>query len=188
MITYSKTKSHASNATQNPMQSPGSTSGLERLDPKLRLVKNLTDKEEFKRALEALSKNTMDPELLNCRGVCLLRLREFPQAISPFRMAALNPSTFHVHAHVANHIKINFAIALFFGGEPKGGLEALAEVKHSENDPSVLMLHRQTKLWVRDMSLFRRLDWYLNRVAPKKGPTPPIERIGRFVWELEAIQ
>ncbi len=188
MSTYTKTKSHTSNSTQNPLQSPGSTSDLERLDPKLRLVKNLTDRGEYKLALEALSKHTTDPEVLNCRGVCLLRMHGFVEAISPLRMVALNSSTFHVHEHVANHIKINFAIALFFGGEPGGGLDTLAEVKHSLDDPSVLMLRRQTKHWVQGMNLFRRMDWYLNRIAPKQGPIPPGEPIGRFVWDLEEFK
>ena len=185
MTTHSKKKIHPSNSTPNPSQSLGTASGLETLSPKLRLVKALTDKEEYRRALEALSNNTADPEELNCRGVCLLRMGEFAQAISPLRMAALNSKTLRIHEHVAYHIKINYALALFFGGEPGGGLDALGEFKASQDDPSVLMLRRQLKQWVEGMKLLRRIDWYLNRIAPPKGPVPPNEPIGQFLWDLE---
>lgn len=188
MSSYTKIKKQPSASKELRHNSHDLAENPPQLDPKLRAVKELTDRGEYARALEVLSNNTNDPEMLHCRGVCLLRLREFKQAISPLRLAALNPSTFHVHEHVANHIKINFAIALFFGGEPVGGLETLAEVKHEEKNPSVLMIHRQTNLWVKEMSLFRRLDWYLNRIAPNKGPAPPVERLGQFAWELETTQ
>lgn len=188
MSTNSKTKFHAPNSTSKPLQSPGTARGLERLSPKLRLVKNLTDKGEYQRALEALSNNTADPEELNCRGVCLLRMHEFVKAIGPLRMVALNSRNLRIHEHVANHIKVNYALALFFGGEPRGGLDALSEFKASENDPSVLMLRRQLKQWVEGMKLLRRIDWYLNRIAPPKGPVPPDEPIGQFLWDLENFQ
>lgn len=188
MSSTTKTKTRVTNSSQGLLQPLPTTIDAYQLDPKLRLVKSLTDKGEYDRALEALSKNSTDPEVLNCRGVCLLRMHEFAKAISPLRMVALNPSTFHLKENVAMHIKINLAIALFFGGEPGGGLDTLAEIKNSENDPEVLMIHRHTKRWVQEMNLFRRLDWYLNRIAPKKGPVPPVEPIGRFLWDIEKVQ
>lgn len=187
MSSNTHTKTRATNSSPGILQSLPSTSDACQLDPQLRLVKSLTDKGEYIRALEALSKNSTDPEVLNCRGVCLLRMHEFAKAISPLRMAALNPSTFHLKESVASHIKVNLATALFFGGEPGGGLDTLAEVKNSENDPGALMIHRHTKQWVQQMNLFRRLDWYLNRIAPKNGPVPPLEPIGRFLWDLEKV-
>lgn len=187
MSPHSKTQSHASKNTSILSRSHGATGGLEKLDPKLRLIKNLTDNAEYRRALDVLSKNTTEPEELNCRGVCLLRMHEFVQAISPLRMVALNSRTLRLHEHIAEHIKINYSIALFFGGEPSGGLDTLAEAKPSENNPSVLMLRRQAKRWAEGMNLFRRIDWYLNRIAPPKGPVPPSEPLGQFLWDIKSF-
>lgn len=172
--------------TKAPQSRPERTSVPPlQLDPKLRLVKSLTDKGEYKHALDALSKNTTDHEVLNCRGVCLLRMREFAQAINPLRMVALNSSTFQVREAIPSHIKINFALALFFGGEPAGAMETLSQIKPPEDDPCVMMIRSYAKQWVKQMSLLRRVDWYLNRIAPKQGPSLPDEPVGRFIWDLE---
>ena len=65
-----------------------------------------------------------------------MRMGKFAQAIVPLRSIALNTSTFHLRPEIPEHIKINFAIALFFGGEPAGGLDALADISR-EDDPQV---------------------------------------------------
>ncbi|WP_145080882.1 hypothetical protein [Aureliella helgolandensis] len=157
-------------------------------DPKLRSIKQLTDRGEYKLALERLSKSTSDHESMNCRGVCLLRMREFSKAIGPLRLIALNASTFRVHDEVAKHIKLNFALALFFGGEAAGGLETLSQIDGTESDPSAMMMRQQARQWSSSMSWFRRLDWYLNRIAPKQGPIAPDEPVGRFVWDLDRTE
>lgn len=186
MVTYTKSNTHAVNSFQRLSPSSSTPNVIASLDPKLSLVKNFTDRGEYERALELLTKQPTAPEVLNCRGVCLLRMKKFESALSPLRIVALNSSINHVHKHVASHIKLNFAIALFFGGHPGGGLETLSEAEFSELDPTVQILRRQTKLWVQQMSLFQRVDWYLNRIAPKQGPKAPDEPMGRFVWDLES--
>ncbi|MCA9132081.1 MAG: hypothetical protein KDA45_02965 [Planctomycetales bacterium] len=157
-----------------------------KLDPKLKIVKNLAEQGEYERAFRALPSRPGDHEVQNCRAVCLMRMHKFAQAIGPLRTVALNTSTFRVRSEVADHIKINFAIALFFGGEPLGGLEVLGELK-MEQDPSVQMVRAAAKQWSAEMSFFRRLDWYFNRVAPKQGPRAPAEPVGRFLWELDRL-
>ncbi len=187
MSSQTQTKTRAENNSGKSTQPLPPTNDARRFDPKLLSIKNLVDKGEYGLALDALSKNSTDPEVLNCRGVCLMRMQEFTKAISTLRVAALNPSTFHAKENVPAHIKINLAIALFFGGEPAGGLEVLAEVKNSDHHPSVQMIRRQTKLWVKEMNLFRRLDWFMNRIAPKTGPVPPSEPIGSFAWDKDNV-
>lgn len=153
------------------------------LDPRLKVVKSFADKGDYERALSAIPANNMEPEIQNCRAVCFMRLNRFSQAIGPLRMAALNTSTVHLRDGTPNHIKINFAFALFFGGEPAGGLKTLGEIR-MEDDTEVKKLRAYAKSWASDMSFFRRIDWQLNGVAPKHGPPPPAGPVGRFVWEL----
>ncbi len=153
------------------------------LDPRLKVVKSCTDKGDYERALSVIPGNSMEPEIQNCRAVCHMRLNRFSHAIGPLRMAALDTSTFHLRNSTPSHIKINFSFALFFGGEPAGGLETLGEIR-MEDDSEVKKLRAYAKLWASEMSFFQRIDWQLNRIAPKRGPLPPAEQVGRFVWDL----
>lgn len=169
--------------SQPPAQAVSLDDNLLKLDSRLKQVKTLVDQGDFQRAFDSVPNQSSDVEVINCRAVCLLRLGKFAQAIPPLRSIALNTSTFHLRTEVPEHIKINYAIALFFGGEAAGGLDALTDIKR-EDDPQVKMIRGRAKAWVTSMSWLRRLDWFLNRIAPKHSPTPPAEPMGYFVWEL----
>lgn len=179
-----------SETTSNPNLLPAPTKPTDastvvftKLDSRLKQVKLLTDQGNYQRAFDAIPNSSSDMEVLNCRAVCLMRMGKFAQAIVPLRSVALNMSTFHLRPEIPDHIKINFAIALFFGGEPAGGFDALADIKR-EDDPQVQMLRARAKAWAAGMSWLRRLDWYVNRIAPKLGPTPGSAAVGYLAWEL----
>ncbi len=154
-----------------------------KLDSRLKQVKLFTDQGDYQRACDAIPNNSSDIEVVNCRAVCLMRMGKFSPAIAPLRGIALNASTFHVRPEVPEHIKINYAIALFFGGEPSGGLEALSDIRREE-DPQVRIIRERAKAWAASMNWLRRFDWYVNRIAPKHGPTPGAEVVGYLAWEL----
>ncbi len=179
-----------SETTSNPSPLPAPTKPTDantavfaKLDSRLKQVKILMDQGSYQRAFDAIPNNSSDIELLNCRAVCLMRMGKFAQAIVPLRSVALNLSTFHLRPEIPEHIRINFAIALFFGGEPAGSFDALADIKR-EDDPQVKMLRARAKAWTDSMNWLRRFDWYVNRVAPKIGPTPGSEVVGYMAWEL----
>jgi hypothetical protein len=176
--------------TSNPSRLPAPTKPTDassvvfsKLDSRLKQVKLLTDQGLYQRAFDTIPNNSSDMEVLNCRAVCLMRMGKFAQAIAPLRSVALNMSTFHLRPEIPEHIKINYAIALFFGGEPAGGLDALADIQR-EDDPQVQMLRARAKAWAASMNWLRRLDWHVNRVAPKLGPTPGSAVVGYLAWEL----
>ncbi len=52
-----------------------------------------------------------------------MRLGQFEQAIPLLRAIALNNSSQTTSDRVPQHIRVNYATALFFGGQPAGGLE-----------------------------------------------------------------
>jgi len=155
------------------------------LDPRLKQVKLLTDQGAYEQAFRAIPTSNSDLEILNTRAVCMMRMGKFAPAITLLRSVALNTSTFHLRSEIPHHLKINYATALFFGGEPAGGIDALADIQR-EDDPQVKMLRQQCKIWVKGMSMWRRLDWYLNRIAPNFGPPLPESPVGCFTWELPA--
>lgn len=152
-------------------------------DNRLKQVKSLTDQGDYQQAFRTIPTHNTDLEILNTRAVCMMRMGQFAPAITLLRSVTLNTSTFHLRSEVPLHVKVNYACALFFGGEPAGGLDALADIQR-EDDPQVKMLRQQCQVWVSNMNLWRRLDWYFNRVAPKVGPPLPNSAVGYFVWEL----
>jgi hypothetical protein len=176
-----------STPNKDPLSSSETNTDFVQLDPTQRSVKKLTDKGEYTRALDLLSDHTTDTQLLNSRGVCLLRLGKFAAAISPLRMAALNLGTMQVHQHIGTHIKVNFAIALFFGGFPAGGLSTLSEFEHADDDPGVTMLRKQARLWEQRMNLLQRLFWKLS-LEPSVEPLPPEYPVGQFVWDVKVTK
>lgn len=153
------------------------------LDPKLQRVKEATAQGDYERALALLPADSQSPEIRNTRAVCMMRLHRFTDAYSVLRRVVINETTQVVRREIPDYIKINFATALFYGGLPAGGLEVLAETRR-EDDPAVKQLRQATAHWVAGMSLWRRLDWKLNRIAPPQLPSVPQENVGRFVWDV----
>jgi len=154
-----------------------------KLEPKLDQARELMNRCEYQLALSVLPAANSDLEVRNIGAVCFIRLHRFAEAIDLLRTVALNMKINQVRSDVPDHIRVNFAIALFFGGQPAGGLDALREID-LEEDPSVVMHREQARNWVASMSFLRRLDWRLNGVAPKVLPIPPNEPLGKCIWDL----
>ncbi len=154
-----------------------------KLEPKLQHARELMNRGEYQLALGVLPAANNNLEVRNICAVCFIRLHRFAEAIDLLRTVTLNTQINQVRNDVPDHIRVNFAIALFFGGHPAGGLEALREIDR-EQDPAVVMLREQARKWVASMSFFRRLDWRLNGVVPKVLPVPPNEPMGKCIWDL----
>jgi hypothetical protein len=156
------------------------------LEPKLQRARELMAKGHFQLALEALPGASREIEVRNVSAVCLLRMQRYAPAIDILRTIALNSKTNQLREDAPDHIRINLAVALFFGGCPAGGLEAIQEINR-EDDPSIKMLRECVGRWVSEMSFFQRLDWRLNRIAPKRRPEPPSQPLGLCLWDLACL-
>ncbi len=153
------------------------------LEPKLQRVKESVLKNDYQRALELLPTDSQDPEIRNCRAVCLMRLQRFDAAVDVLRKTVIHGGLLSVRLDTPNHIKVNFATALFYSGHPAGALDILNEIRR-EDDPGVQRLRQATVDWVAQMSFIRRLDWKLNRIAPKKLPAVTDQPLGQFLWDV----
>ncbi len=163
---------------------PSASTTLSRtIDSRLQRVQEVVGKGNYQRALELLPADNQDPEIRNCRAVCMIRLHQFEAAFNILRTTVVNSGTQATRPEVSDHIKINFAIALFYGGHPNGALDVLSETRR-EDDPCVQQLRQATAQWVAGMGLLQKFDWKLNRIAPKKLPAVPNESLGRFVWDV----
>jgi len=158
-----------------------------KIDPRLRRARQLMFQGDYEQALAALPEVHRDLEIRNVAAVCMIRLGRFKDAIDLLRTVTVNSNINRMRDDVPAHIRINFAIALFYGGQPAGGLEALYEVAQ-DDEPSVIRLREHARRWVSEMSFLRRLDWRMNGIAPKRLPEPPAEPLGRCFWDLEPIR
>jgi len=154
-----------------------------KLEPRLRRARQLMFNGDYERALAELPEVHRDLEIRNVAAVCMIRLGRFKEAIDLLRTVTVNSNINRMRDDVPAHIRINFAIALFYGGQPAGGLEALYEIDR-DDDPSVVMLRAHARRWVAGMSFLRRLDWRFNGIAPKTLPVAPDEPLGRCFWDL----
>ena len=169
-----------------PDSGPNHTAELvQSADAKFDLVKHWVGKGDYQRALQTLPVDSRDAEIRNCRAVCLIRMHQFEAAVDLLRADVLNAGTMAVKEKVAEHIKINFATALLFGGHPAGALDVLSELNR-ESHPDVQVLRTAIDQWMEQMSWFRRFDWRFNRVAPNTRPLVPPQTLGRFCWESSA--
>ncbi len=140
-------------------------------------------REQYVEAMHSLPADSRDPETKNAIAVCMMRLGQFEQAIPLLRSLALNNSLQTTNQRVPQHIRVNYATALFFGGQPAGGLEVLAEL-NAEEDAGVKLIRDSAKRWTTEMGWLRRIDWVLNRIAPKTRPVPVRTPVGQFVWDV----
>lgn len=163
---------------------PNPTEIAYKLEPKLQHARQLMAKGEYQKALTTLPSSNRDLEVRNVCAVCLMRMNRFEEAIDLLRPVAINSSINKMREDVPIHIRINFATALYFGGRPAGGLEALQEIK-CEDHPSVKLVREHARNWVAQMSFLRRLDWRFNGIAPKQLPSPPNQAVGICIWDLE---
>jgi hypothetical protein len=153
------------------------------LSEKLLRVKEAAATGDYARAIQILPADNRAPEFQNCRAVCLIRMQRFEDAIGALRAVVLNQGTLAVHTEVPRHYVVNLATALFFGGRQAGAYDLLAELS-CEEDEKIRQLRQLMGEWERSMSFLARLDWKVNRIAPKKQPTAPDRSLGQFTWDL----
>lgn len=157
--------------------------GKKPLDAKLAQAREFISRGDYAGALRILPADSKNAEIKNAAAVCLIRLGQFEKAIAVLRSVALNSAFQTVREETPEHIRINYAIALVFGGRPAGGLDVLNGVGSAEHR-SVRIVHEAIRVWVSEMSFFRKIDWKLNRIAPANPPAPPIEKLGEFIWDV----
>ncbi len=155
-----------------------------KLEPKLQQARQLMAKGEYQKALTSLPSSNRDLEVRNVCAVCLMRMSRFEEAVDLLRPVTINSNINKMREDVPMHIRLNFATALYFGGRPAGGLEALQEAR-CEDHPAVKLVREHARNWVAQMSFIRRLDWRLNGIAPKQLPSPPNFVVGICIWGIK---
>ncbi len=120
---------------------------------------------EHQQALDLLRKMGDAAAVRNARGVCLMRLRRFDDALGVLGALVLKPGCTWVRAELPTIYKANYATALMLSGHPSGALEVLAEIR-DETHASVRQLRAAIKKWESGLPFWQKLNWRFGRIEP----------------------
>ena len=141
----------------------------------------------YRKALDVLNAHSeASEELRNARGVCLMRLGHYEEALSLYRMLVLMPGSIWMRPETPLHFKTNFATALLLAGLHNGALEVLHAI-NQEDDPTVQKLRAALREWEKQLPLLRKLDWWVSRVAPFNRPVTLDFEPGTFAAPADAF-
>ncbi len=95
------------------------------------------------------------PDIINARGVCLMRLGRAEEAVRLFRSLVLTPNCTWMKADLPVIYRTNFSTALLLAGMPLGARETLAEIAEKSH-PSVVRLQQALNSWEQQLGLWQR--------------------------------
>ena len=120
-------------------------------------VADLVAADRYERAVDFLNSAGNDSQMLNAKGVCLLRAGRIPEAIRLFRSLVLAPGCTWVRPRVPAVYLINYAWALLLGGHPSGCLEMMADLP-DKHHPGAEPLRAAIKNWEAQLSLLAAIE------------------------------
>lgn len=116
------------------------------------------------------------PPLINARGVCLLRLGRYEDALRLFRGLVLPAGCTWMKMELPVIYRTNFCLSLFLAGHPAGCANCLVEVSERSH-PSVIRMNELLEHWEKSLPWWPRLQWKLGvePQVPLKVDFPPGE-------------
>ena len=124
-----------------------------------------------------------DLDIVNARGVCLMRTGKYDEAVALFRSLVLQPGCTWMRKDRPVHYKTNLATALLLSGRPSGCLEMLHELA-AEAPPTAGALRSTIKRWESTLPFWAWLNWKTGRIAPVNRPVPMDFEPGDFEGEI----
>jgi len=120
---------------------------------------------QYDKALGVLASGDNSPQIHNARGVCLLRLGRYEEAVRLYRGLVLHAGGTWSKSDVPTHFKTNFATALLLHGHASGCYSMLGEIDN-ESHPAVIRLRQAIKKWQAGLKFSHRLNWWFGRIDP----------------------
>jgi hypothetical protein len=136
-----------------------------RTDEILQSVQQMASLQHYDKAIDLLNAAGRERQLLNAKGVCLMRLGRFQDAMRLYYSLVLSPGCTWTRPDVPLVYKTNYATALVLGGNLSGCLAILAEL-NAEQNPTVRRLRGAIKAWESRLTFWQKLNWRFGRIEP----------------------
>ena len=108
-----------------------------------------------------------DPLVANARGVCLMRMKQYDDAVALFRWLVLNPGQTWVRSDRPTYFLTNFATALLLVGNVDGCLHVLRQIRNET--PRARQIREAIARHEATLTFWEKLEWWINRtVTPSK--------------------
>jgi hypothetical protein len=134
-----------------------------------RAAKLIAEK-KYQKAVDLLNaKGLRESSHQNMKGVCLMRLGLYDDAVRLFRSLVMVPGSTQIRQDAPVLHKINFATALLLSGCASGCTEVLTEI-HQDQDPYVRQVRAAIDNWVSQMTILQKLSWWTGRIEPVNRP------------------
>lgn len=153
------TASHETNETKH----------LTRTEETLHRVEKLAASQHYQKAIDLLSAAGCDRQLLNAKGVCLLRLGRNDEAVRVFHDLVLNSGCMWMRPGVPTVYKTNYGTALLLSGHLSGCVDILTEIQDEQN-ATVQQLRAAIKRWESQLTFWQNLNWRLSGIDPANRP------------------
>ncbi len=121
----------------------------------------LAERGQLEEALAHLAQTkSKDDRIRNARGVCLMRLGRYDDAISLFRSLVMELGTPNLRQGIPTIFATNFALALLLSGRWSGCQEALGDIKDRHHS-SVIHTKSIFDQWLSKLGWLEWLNWKL---------------------------
>jgi hypothetical protein len=142
----------------------------------LQHIRELLDHDRPGEALKFIThSDNGSPEMENARGVCLLRLGKFDEAIAVLQKVT-HQGLPTMPDHVPALFQANFAVAMLRANRDKGGALAISGRLQANEHPEVAKLKAAVRQWEESLGPLGRLRCRLGLYPAK--PVPLDERAG----------
>ncbi|MCL4200949.1 MAG: hypothetical protein KJ000_00540 [Pirellulaceae bacterium] len=139
-------------------------------DELLQRAAKLIAEKKYQKAVDLLNaKGLRESSHQNLKGVCLMRLGLYDDAVRLFRSLVMVPGSTQIRHDAPALHKINFATSLLLSGCASGCTEVLTEI-HQDQDPYVRQVRAAIDKWVSQMTILQKLNWWMGRIEPANRP------------------
>ncbi|MCC9605759.1 tetratricopeptide repeat protein [Blastopirellula sp. JC732] len=135
-------------------------------DTLLGRAKRYVRQKDYVAALQMLGNGGHDPEVKNARGVCLLRMGRYTEALQFYRGMLLRSGCIVMRPELPTYLKANYATALLLIGQTEGCVQTLTEA-NDDKSPIVMRLNQNLKRWEKGLTLGQ---WLLFKFGALHSP------------------
>jgi|GEM_PF-1468347 len=147
---------------RNEDPSPGEAEAGSRQQRQFADARHWMEAGDYEKARHILNASSASDEMKNTKGVCLMRLGHYDDALRLYRNLVLQSGTMWMRPDVPVAWKVNFCTALLLAGHSAGCAASLAEINRDDH-PAVVRLRAAMADWKRSLSSWQKFLFWIGQ-------------------------